>query len=62
MKRIILLVAVAVMIALMLAVMAGPALAAPGNNGKGATNANRNALPGITKAIDNTGGGCDILC
>ncbi len=52
---------VAALVAMML--VAGPALAAPGNRGQGAANANPNATFGITTAVAaSSGGGCDILC
>ena len=54
--------AVLVATAVMLAMAASPAVAAPGNNGRGAANANPNATFGIITAVENSGGGCDILC
>ena len=49
--------------AMMLAMSASPALAAPGKNGQGAAHANPNASLGITTAIANSsGGGCGSLC
>jgi hypothetical protein len=51
---------VAVLVALMM--VAGPALAAPGNRGQGAAQANPHATFGITTAVAASGGGCDIAC
>jgi hypothetical protein len=48
--------------AMMLAVTASPAVAAPGNNGQGAAKANPNASHGMTTAIAHSGGGCDVAC
>ena len=49
--------------AMMLAMSASPALAAPGKNGQGAAHANPNASFGIATAIANSsGGGCGGAC
>ena len=47
--------------AMMLALTAAPAVAAPGNNGKGALKANPNAAYGIATAIAHSGSGC-VAC
>ena len=62
MKRIVLLLAVTAVVVAMLAVGAGTALGAPGNNGKGATNANPNASSGINNAVVKSGSGCTLIC
>ena len=52
--------AVLLVAAMMLAMSASPAWAAPGNRGQGAANANPNATFGIITAVENSGSGCDI--
>ena len=54
MRRIALLITVAAMLALMLAVTAGPASAVALSNGKGGEKASLNADYGIAKAVENT--------
>ena len=54
MRRIALLITVAAMLAVMLAVTAGPASAVALSNGKGGEKANLNATFGIYNAISNT--------
>ncbi len=54
--------AVLVAAAMMLAMAASPAAwAAPGNNGRGAANANPNATSGISTAVEHSGcgGACE---
>ncbi len=53
----------AMLVAVMLvAVTAGPALAAPGDNSQGAAHANPNAAYAITTAVTNAAGGCQVFC
>jgi hypothetical protein len=61
MKRIMLVLTIAVVMVAVLLFTAGTVLAAPGNNGKGATKANANASSGITTAV-NKSGSCGSLC
>ena len=61
-KRIMLVLTVALVMVAMVVVIAGTALAAPGKNGKGATNANPNASGGINNAVVKSGSGCGIQC
>jgi hypothetical protein len=53
---------VAMLVAVMVAVTAGPALAAPGDNSQGAAHADPNAAYGITTADTNAAGGCQVFC
>jgi Fibronectin type III domain len=50
------------MVAMLVAVTAGPALASPGNNSQGAAHADPNAAYGITTAVTNAAGGCQVFC
>ncbi len=60
-RRLTVLVAMVVMLAMMLA-SSGVASAAPGNRGQGGAHANPNATFGIITAVSHSGGGCDIAC
>jgi hypothetical protein len=60
-RRTLLLMMVAMLVAVMMAVTAGPALAAPGNKGQGAAHANPNASFGISTAIAHSSG-CTFSC
>ena len=60
-KRIMLVLTVALVMTAMLVATTGAALAAPGKNGKGAENANSSASTGISNAVVKSGS-CGIAC